>query len=82
MRLRKPGGSTNYTHRLGQIAAELEPMRAPWFVGSQFDKQTPSMGWWWIPHGAQHPAFLGHNHIVAEVELRQLIAAQELPRAL
>ena len=72
------GERNNLTRRLGELAAALEPARAPFYV-SQPDRRTPSPGWWWIPSGLARPVYLGHNHIVAEVELRGLLDALELP---
>lgn len=67
----------NHTRRPGALAAGLTPARLPWFVSQpQFRSRTPSIGWWWIPVGHQHPVYLGHNHIVAEVQLRSLLDAQ------
>jgi hypothetical protein len=77
---RSNGKRNTYADRLRLIAGELEPVKGPWFVSQpEFRSQTPSMGWWWIPPASAHPAYLGHNHIVAEMELRKLIAAGELP---
>ena len=72
MGLRAAGN--NATRRLGIIAAELEPQRAPWWV-DQPGGPTPSQGWWWIPAGTTTPSFLGHNRVSAEVALRGLIDA-------
>lgn len=78
---RANGRKANLTDRLRELAGELEPAKAPWFVSQPtFRSRTPSQGWWWIPAGQEHPAYLGHNHITAEVQLRTLIDGQELPR--
>jgi hypothetical protein len=70
----------NHTRRLAKVAAPLEPVRPPWFVRQPaFRSRTPSMGWWWIPAGHEHPVFLGHNHIIAEVQLLGLIESLEKP---
>lgn len=70
------GRKANLTERLRLLASELEPKRGPWYV-SQPAGRTPSQGWWWIPRAHQHPVLLGHNHIVAEVQLRTLLDALE-----
>lgn len=75
---RTKGRKNNLTDRLRDLAGELEPTKMPWFV-TQPDRRTPSQGWWWVPTGQAFPIFLGHNHIVAEVQLRSLLDAQELP---
>lgn len=66
-------------HRLRAIARELEPRRGPWWV-CQPGGRTPAQGWWWIPPGGKAPVLLGHNHIVAEVRLRELVDAEYAPR--
>ena len=68
---RTNGKASNHTQRLGAIAREFEPRRAPYWV-SQPDGRHPSLGWWWVPQGSEHPSFLGHNHIVAEIDLCKL----------
>lgn len=71
----------NSTWRLERLTRPLEPVKAPWYVSQpDFRSNTPSNGWWWIPRGAQHPVYLGHNHIVAEVQVRALLDALEKPK--
>lgn len=70
MGLRQAG--ENKAKRLAIIAGQLDPHRFPWWV-SEPGGLTPSQGWWWIPNGATLPEFLGHNAIVAEVNLRELV---------
>jgi hypothetical protein len=71
----------NRAQRLSALAGELEPKKAPWWVNQPSSRMgTPSQGWWWIPAGGQHPAFLGHNSITAEIQLQELINAGEKPR--
>ena len=76
------GGSRNsYARRLWKLAGELEPVRLPWYESQpRWNSPTPSPGWWWIPKGHELPVYLGHNHVVAEVQLRTLLDGQELPR--
>jgi hypothetical protein len=75
------GRRNNLTGRLRELADELEPVKPPWFVNHpEHRSRTPSMGWWWVPAGQQYPVYLGHNHIVAEMQLRDVLAGQELPR--
>lgn len=71
---RTNGRHSTRGERLGKLAAELEPARAPWWVCEPAGR-TPAQGWWWIADGDEIPAFLGHNSIVAETALRQLIEA-------
>jgi hypothetical protein len=71
---RTAGKRNSSTQRLAMIAQPLEPVRPPWWV-SQPGGETPSQGWWWMPAGAPRPAFLGHNHIVAETALAELARA-------
>lgn len=71
---RTAGRRNNAAQRLAHIAEPLTPARAPWWV-SQPGGLTPSQGWWWRAAGSQHPTFLGHNHIVAEIKLRELVEA-------
>jgi hypothetical protein len=67
--------------RLRRLCAELEPARVPWYVDRpSFRSATPSAGWWWIPRGGERPEYLGHNHIVAEVQLQSLLESLEKPR--
>jgi hypothetical protein len=54
--------------RLAILAEPLAPERPPWWVAEPRGR-TPSQGWWWIPHGEQHPQFLGHNGAIAEMNV-------------
>jgi hypothetical protein len=72
----KKGRKANLTQRLRLLAEDLEPAKAPRYVAHPGGR-TPSQGWWWIPKGHQYPVLLGHNHIVAETQLRHLLEALE-----
>lgn len=72
------GRKTNLTHRLKALAGELEPTKLPFYVDRP-GGHTPAPGWWWIPKGTRYPQYLGHNHINAEIQLRQLLNAQDKP---
>lgn len=71
---RTQGRRNSAAQRLAILAQPLEPARTPWWV-DQPGGATPSQGWWWIPRGAQLPTYLGHNRIVAEAALRNLLEA-------
>jgi hypothetical protein len=75
---RTNGRTSNRHQRLAAIAGELEPTRPPHWI-DQPSGRYPSQGWWWTPQGLEHPAFLGHNHIAAEVSLRALLDAHYKP---
>ncbi len=74
------GSRKSATRRLWSLAAELEPVKLPWYESQpRWGSTTPSPGWWWTPAGHTLPVYLGHNHVVAEVQLRALIDSQDLP---
>lgn len=54
------------------MAGPLKPAQLPYYVDSA-DFVHLAIGWYWRPAGVEHPAFLGHNHIVAEMTLRRLL---------
>lgn len=76
MGLSRTNGRKNTSHaaRLAALAGELTPVKPPWWV-DQPGGQTPAQGWYWVPAGARHPAFLGHNAATAEMALRGIVDA-------
>ncbi|HUR85661.1 MAG TPA: hypothetical protein VMY78_09970 [Solirubrobacteraceae bacterium] len=54
--------------RLQRVAAPLAPKRPPYHIDAPH-KGHPSPGWYWQPAGVAHPAYLGFNHIHAEMAL-------------
>lgn len=64
--------------RLHRVAAPLEPQELPYHVASA-DRRHRATGWYWRPAGVGHPVYLGHNHIVAEMALLEVLDRQEAP---
>jgi hypothetical protein len=66
------------TTRLDRLARRLDPAPdvAPYHV-SAVKPGHPSPGWYWRPHGHQHNAYLGFNHVQAELALLTLQERQE-----
>lgn len=58
--------------RLARLAAGLQPAERPYYIASA-DRRHMAVGWYWRPAGVEHPAFLGHNHVVAEMTLHKLL---------
>lgn len=58
------------------MAAELEPDELPFYVPSA-DRRHRAAGWYWRPAGVEHAAFLGHNHIIAEISLLEILDRQQ-----
>jgi hypothetical protein len=62
--------------RLGRLAEPLQPNKPPYHVAA-VRKGHPAPGWYWMPAGVEHPAYLGFNHIHAEMTLLQLLDRQD-----
>jgi hypothetical protein len=59
-------------YRLQRIAAQLHPAALPFHVQAA-DRTHRAPGWYWRPDGEEEDVYLGYNHIVAEIELLNLI---------
>ena len=61
--------------RLARVAEVLLPKELPFYVRSDqigADGRYQAPGWYWIPHKATDPEYLGFDSVLAEVTLRRL----------
>ena len=59
--------------RLRELAAALKPAVPPYYV-QRPDGEERAIGWYMRRVKSKEPLYLGHNSIVAEIFLRDLIA--------
>lgn len=65
--------------RLRALAVRLNAAEPPYYLHTPRGDAEPAPGWYWRPAGAQHPAYLSHNHYDAYVKLRRLLDEQAPP---
>lgn len=66
--------NTSRASRLRALAAEIDPVREPWWVDRPAGP-CPAQGWYWIAPDGRQPSFLGHNAARAEIALERFIDA-------
>jgi hypothetical protein len=63
--------------RLAQLAASLEPERAPYYVRRPvppgLERTFPAEGWYWVPHGHNVAVYLGASYELAYLALHEQI---------
>lgn len=68
----KTRGAGARRRRLAKLAEPLKPDREPYYVDwTQATNLHAAPGWYMVPHGLEHPIYLGAGSIQAEIALRE-----------